>query len=199
MIRVFCVLVKPKYNFSDVVKLHNSVEKYLKKPFEFVCLTDHEELIYNRIEMKNISHYELDTWWNKVLIFDKKYSGDVNLYFDLDVTINDNINPLVDQLDNEHIFVVDTPWKDSDYFAQKYKGLRAYKIADALFHYGNTSVMGWKGDHQYLVDKLLDDVFTHTSKHFGDDTYINKHGKVKYFDFDIQRFYSGMPKVAISI
>lgn len=186
-VRVFCVLVKPKYTFSNVLKLEKQLRQHLHLPFEMVCLTDHEELIYDNIKLINIASYDLETWWNKVLIFSDKFSSNINLYFDLDIEINDNITSLVDQLDNNHIFVVDTPWKNHEYFAQKYKGVRAYKIADALFHYGNTSVMGWKGHHQYLVDHLLSDIFTHTSKHFGDDTFINRHGKVEYFNFDIKR------------
>lgn len=199
MVRIFCVLVKPKYTFSNVISLYNKVSKNINHEFEFVCLTDHEPFIYNGINMVNVSSYDLDTWWNKVLMFDKQHSGNTNLYFDLDVDICSSIDCLVEQIDHEHITVVDTPWKDSSYFAQKYKGVRAYKIADALFYYGNTSVMGWRGDKQHLVDLLLSDIFTHTSQHYGDDTFINKNAKIKYFDFDIQRFYPGMPTPAIAI
>lgn len=196
---MFCVLFKPKYTFSDVQRLYDDVSKNLSYKFEFVCLTDQDTMIYNNIHMINVASYDLETWWNKVLMFDKRFSKNTNLYFDLDIKINVNIDNLVDQIEDDLITVVDTPWKDSNYFAQKYKGVRAYKIADALFHYGNTSVMGWKGHHQYLVDMLLDDVFTHTSKHFGDDTFINKYGKVKYFDFDIQGFSDGMSEKGILI
>jgi hypothetical protein len=199
MVKIFCVLVKPKYTFGDVQRLYNSISKNINQKFEFVCLTDHETMIYNNIDMINVSSYDLETWWNKVLMFDRKYSGDVNLYFDLDVDINSPIDPLIDQIEDEHITVVDTPWKDSSYFAQKYKGVRAYKIADALFYYGNTSVMGWKGNKQHLVDLLLSDLFTHTSQHYGDDTFINKNAKIKYFDYDIQRFFPGVPEKGILI
>lgn len=198
MITVFCVLVKPKYSLSDVISLYDDVSKFLDN-FRFVCLTDHNNLFHPKITFIDISEYDLDTWWNKVLLFDQSISSDINIYFDLDVKIYKNIDPLIEQIDDEHIALVDTPWKNSDYFAQKYKGVRAYKIADALFHYGNSSVMGWKNNHQYLVDMLFDDFFTHTSQHYGDDTFINKYGKVKYFDADIRRYYRGMPEPMIAI
>lgn len=186
MVRVFCVLTKPKYSVDNVIKLRDNIFNNYKQSFEFVCLTDSDNE-HPDIKFINVSQYDLDTWWNKVLIFDNKYSKDVNLYFDLDVIINSSIDPLISQLDDTHIFTVDTPWKNKQYFAQKYLGVRAYKIADALFRYGNSSVMGWRGNHQYLVDLLLSDIFTHTSKHYGDDTFIHQHGRIKHFNFDIKR------------
>lgn len=198
MISVFCVCVKPAYTLDDVVMLYDNVKQHLKLDFEFICLTD-TEMSHKDIQFIDVSSYDLDTWWNKVLVFSEDISKDINLYFDLDVKINQDITPLLDQIDGINITVVDTPWKDKQYFAQKYKGLRAYKIGDALFHYGNTSVMGWRGHRQQLVDLLLNDVFHHTSKNYGDDTFINRNSLVRYFDFDIQRYYNGMPPCAISI
>lgn len=196
MITVFCVCVAPKYTFDDVITLYQSVSNHLKLDFEFVCLAD-QEYFHDGITTYDVKSYDLDTWWNKVLVFDKKFSKNINLYFDLDVIINEDISSLVDQLDDQHITVVNTPWKNDRYFAQRYLGTRAYKIADALFHYGNTSVMGWKNDKQYLVDALFNDFFHHTSKNFGDDTFINKNGKVNYFKFDIKRHEDS--KAAINI
>lgn len=199
MITVYCVLVRPKYTVDDVIRLNESLRLHLTKPHRLICLTDWHYLEHSDIEFINITDYDLDTWWNKVLVFDSSISNDINLYFDLDTMIYKNIDLLVEQIDDKHITVVDTPWKNEQYFAQKYKGVRAYKIADALFHYGNTSVMGWKGSKQFLVDMLFEDMFTHVSQHYGDDTFINKYGNVRYFDADIQRYYLGMPSPLIAI
>lgn len=198
MITVFCVLVKPKYSVDDVVKLRDNLTEHLKYNFNMICLSDREFNVPG-VEVVDVSSFDLETWWNKVLIFDKSISRDVNLYFDLDIKIHQDITPLIEQLDNDNITVVDTPWKDKKYFDQKLASEFAYRRSHSFLHYGNTSVMGWKGDKQYIVDLLLSDVFTHTSQHFGDDTFINKHAKVNYFKFDIQRFVIGMPTPAITI
>lgn len=197
MIRIFCVLVKPKYTLQHVYNLYNMLKEHCSHPFELVCLTDSMYNSFEALKFIDINEYDLDTWWNKVLVFDNRFSSDHNLYFDLDIVINHSIDGLVNQLDDTHIFTVDTPWKNKQYFDQKYKGVRAYKIADALFKYGNTSVMGWKGNNQYLVDMLLSDIFTHTSKHFGDDTFIHQHGKIKHFEFDIKRAGDGPAAILI--
>jgi len=122
----------------------------------------------------DIREYDLDTWWNKVLIF--KYA-DYGLYFDLDVDVKMKLDFLLEDIVDNYISVVDTPWKDEAYFAQN-----STRVAtEAFLCYGNTSVMGWRGDHTYLIDMLLDDVFKHTSQNYGDDTFINRNGRVKYF------------------
>lgn len=123
----------------------------------------------------DIREYDLDTWWNKVLIF--KYA-DYGLYFDLDVDVKMKLDFLLEDIADDYISVVATPWKDEAYFQQK-----SSRIAnlDAFLCYGNTSVMGWKGDHTYLIDLLFSDLFKHTAENFGDDTFINRNGRIKYF------------------
>ena len=135
---VYCVLTKPAYSEADVVRLYDNAKQYCTKPFKFICLSD-RDIKHPEISTVRIDSYDLDTWWNKVLIFDQTISGDSNLYFDLDVKINSNIDFLFNQINEENISVVDTPWKTEKYFAQKYLGERAYKIADAILHYCNLS------------------------------------------------------------
>jgi len=159
-------------------------------------LTDRQHDTVLPITFIDVSEYELDTWWNKVLIF--KYS-EYGLYFDLDVDIRKKVDFLLDDIEDGSISVVDTPWKDSKYFSQKETMLKP----EAYLMYGNTSVMGWKGDHTYLVDMLLGDVFKHTTDHFGDDTFINTHGRVKYFrakyiDSDVGKRWWGDPSILIN-
>lgn len=183
MLNVYCVWVKPKYHWDDVVRLYSLCVEYLSVPFNFFCLTDQPWFLYDQITIIDVREYQLDSWWNKVLIFDNKISGeDKNLYLDLDVDITADITELLDDIDQDHLHVVDTPWKDEKYFNQKYSSYSILKRADSYFSYGNSSVMGWIGNsHSYLTKMLLNDVFKHTLEHYGDDTFINKYGKIKYF------------------
>ena len=109
-----------------------------------------------------------------MLVFNYTYRG---LYFDLDVDIKGSIDFLIDELEKDKICTIDTPWKDEKFFSQP----GPEKELEPYIHYGNTSVMGWIGDHRYLVHRLLDDVFEHTSKFYGDDGFIHKYGKIKHF------------------
>lgn len=123
-----------------------------------------------------VDEYELDTWWNKVLIFDICNHNCTNLYFDLDINIVGKIDFLLDDIEYGSATLVDTLWKPRDMTGRDPR----------FFCYGNSSVMGWIGkSHSYLTKMLLDDVFKHTAEHYGDDTFINMYGNIKYFSHKI--------------
>jgi hypothetical protein len=178
MIDIFCVWVKPKYEFEDVWKLYAQCKQHINVPFRFVCLTD-RYWIREPITFYDVSKHQLDTWWNKLLIFDPQYGENgIKLYFDLDVDIKGDITHLIDQLQHDKLLVVNTPWKNNKYFKQK----ASHGREAAFLEYGNSSVMGWCNDsHKFLLDMFNDDIFKHTSEHFGDDTFINRNGNIGYF------------------
>ena len=185
MINVFCVLVKPSYSLKYVDRLYEQIKNNLSYEFNFICLTDTNYQSIYPIKFIDVKSYELDTWWNKVLIFDKSISGnDKNLYFDLDILVKGNLDFLVDDIEDDYLHVVNTLWKDEKYFKliKKSKYGKSDFFNRAFYCYGNSSVMGWKGNqHQHLVDLLLSDLNKHVIEHFGDDTFINLYGKIKYF------------------
>lgn len=187
MINVYCVLVKPLYNIKYVERLYNGVKNNLSYPFNMICLTDSRWDTDLPITFVDTTKYELDTWWNKVVMFDESISGlGVNLYFDLDVEIIGNIDFLVDGVIDDSLFVVDTVWKDDAYLKAKH----FKKFGDAFYCYGNSSVLGWLGNTQdYLIKKLIADPFI-TMKHYGDDTYLNHYAKTKYFQQKICDYQS---------
>lgn len=150
----------------------------LERDFNFVCLTDREEKSELPIQFIDIDHYDLDTWWNKVLIFKEGITGsDLNLYFDLDVSIVRRLEPLLEDIDDEHLCVVDTLWKN-----QKWSDDIVMDRKEAFVTLGNSSVMGWKGEsHAFLTELLLNNVYEYTFTNFGDDTFIQRNAKVKYF------------------
>lgn len=172
------MLVKPSYNIKYVERIYTSVKRHLTYDFNMICLTDSEWKTDYPIQFIDVSGYELDTWWNKVALFSKDISGkSVNLYFDLDIEIVGNIDFLVQDVDIHKLAVVDTLWKDGNFVEE---GLKQ-KRGSSFFCYGNTSVMGWTGEsHDFLFERLLEDPFI-TVEHFGDDTYINGNGNIKYF------------------
>jgi hypothetical protein len=176
IINIYCVLVKPGYNIKWVERLHSLCKKYLSYDFTFTCLTDQENISNFPIEFIQVEKYELDTWWNKVLIFKNDISKEgINLYFDLDINFKNNIDFLIKD-PNDDLYVIDTVWKNERYFELN-KGL------DAFTSYGNSSVMLWKGNNfNYLCEMLLSYPFKHTIDHYGDDTFINMWGNCKYLD-----------------
>ena len=174
-------MVKPSYSIEHVERLYDQVRKYLTRNFKFICLTDSGWKTDRPIEFIDAARFELDTWWNKVALFSREVSGPgINLYFDLDTLIKGSVNFLADEVKQGFLKVVDTVWKNDEWWRLVDK--LDHKNKEGFFCNGNSSVMGWVGDsHHYLFEMLMSDIFKHTSEHYGDDTFINKYGRVAYF------------------
>lgn len=180
---IWFVLVYPKYTIADVINIKNHFDNHQK----FYCITDHKYNSYpNDINFLQCKEYDLYAWWNKILLF--KFDDEVNshsnknFYFDLDLVINDKncINTILNQIDDEYLTLIDTHWKNDQYFnyGKKLFGKNLYKYTQ----YGNSSIMSWKTSSQrYLFDKLNEDLDFHINDNFGDDPFINRYGKINYF------------------
>ena len=96
MITVVCVLTGKKYGFRYVLQLHRMVSKFLPVDHRFLLLTDETTTAPDGIEVINIEHYGLKTWFAKMLIFNREVVGDGKiLYIDLDMIIAKSLEPLV--------------------------------------------------------------------------------------------------------
>lgn len=176
------------------MRIYDQCKKHCTKDFEFILITD-QDLNLPGIKSINVSSFDLDTWWNKMLIFHPMFFGEyTNLYFDLDTDIRKNFDDMFDQI-QDSILVVDAYWKTERYFRQSIK----LKYPDAFLSKGNTSVMGWKGDKTWLWSYFEKDIEKHTIEHFGDDTFINKHGNVEYFKNNISLSYASDKNTKIAI
>ena len=79
-----------KYNRSFVEKLKSSIEKHFTIEHKFYCFTDKVEKDYDI----PVTHPELRGVFHKLTLF--QFTGK-NLFFDLDIDINDNIDFLTSE------------------------------------------------------------------------------------------------------
>ena len=93
MITVVCVKVGTKYGPEYVNTLQSMVERYLKIPHRFLCITDDPTGIFCACLPPE---EEGEGWWTKLTLFRENPYGIKGklLFFDLDVVIVDDIDPL---------------------------------------------------------------------------------------------------------
>jgi hypothetical protein len=188
IINVYCVFVKPGYSIAWVERLYFLCRQYLSYDFTFNCLTDQDNTSALPINFIRVEKYELDIWWNKILLFKEDISKDgINLYFDLDIKFKSNIDFLISDIQSDKLCVVDTPWK-KDYFDENGIAIKKklenfnHKNYKAFYCYGNSSVMGWIGQSQkHIYENFDENLFEILKENFGDDTYINNFADKKYF------------------
>ena len=74
-------------------------QRHLTIPHRFVCFTEDSTGLDTNIETKSLPYdSSIKGWWWKTYLFNKDNfpAGDVNLFFDLDIVIVNNIDKLAD-------------------------------------------------------------------------------------------------------
>lgn len=139
--RVICVKWGDKYGPEWVYRLRAMVQKHLKSPHEFVCMTDQPIEDVTCVPCAD----DLPSWWSKVGLFRPGLFPGLNLYLDLDVVIVDSINLMV--MENSSPNFVHAPDDFSYSLRNPKKGLGS-EMQRLLGGAGtvNSSIMVWRDD-----------------------------------------------------
>lgn len=96
---VACVWVKGHVPFTAqyVRKLQQMVQRSVKRPHRFVCLTDRPQLIKGIDAIRIPSPAGIKGWWSKIQLFNPAngLSGRI-LYLDLDVLVLNDLSEIID-------------------------------------------------------------------------------------------------------
>jgi len=140
MINIYTVKWGHKYGPEYVNRIFKECKKHITSEFTFHCITEHSvglnaEIIIIPIPEGN--YYE--KWWNKLYLFDKdviKQDGE-KLFFDLDISIQKNIDCIVELDPGNSLTFVRTHWHNLVKMKKDCK--------DALHKYTdlNSSVLRW--------------------------------------------------------
>lgn len=98
MLNVLCVRVGQKYEPEYVYKLKNMVERHLKQPHRFLCLTDDPKQLPGIDTIR--APIQIKDSWCKIGLFYPNLEtvvwGDECLYLDLDVIITGSLDKLIE-------------------------------------------------------------------------------------------------------
>ncbi len=178
-VNVLCIKWGSKYGAEYVNKLYSMVNRHLKRPFRFICLTDNTAGIDAHIETHDIPQVgfadfdQRQPWtllhgWLKVTSFANPLydiSGPT-LFIDLDVVIVDDIGCFFD-ISPEIPFLVIKEWDKQD-------------------DTGNTSVYRFTaGAHSDLIDLLKNHTERELEKVRNEQEFVtqnlSKQGKLQYW------------------
>ena len=154
-LKVVCVMRSGgDFDADDVANIKRHVDNHLTVEHEFVCYTDLPKI--GQIPGVTVRKLRCDFpgWWSKLEIF--RETGPC-LFFDLDVTMVDNIDRLAKWvLQGGRRFAMIEEWLDS------------WK------HMWNSSVMAWSGDYSYLLREFWPRDDEQRYKRGGDQEYTTK-------------------------
>ncbi len=98
MINVICVKHGTRYGPEYVNRLRNMVSRHLIFDHRFVCFTEDSNGLASDIDVIDLpTKPDIAGWWCKPYIFSPDFfsKGEINLYFDLDMVIVNNINHFI--------------------------------------------------------------------------------------------------------
>ena len=176
MINVICVKWGTKYSAYEVNRLQRNVQKYLKVPHKFYCYTEDPTGLECDIISMPLDN-DLEIYWNKLAMFQKDFIKGTCLYFDIDVVIQNNIEPLLDyKCDN--LRMIRCYWKGdfvTDGSSPKHK--ERYNM------YVNSSVLVWEaGSLDYIWDHFDANADYYMVKYKGIDRFLFHEGfNLEYF------------------
>jgi hypothetical protein len=174
MYHLYSILVKPKYNINFVRAINTACKKYISEPFVHTCLTDDIEQFKgeNFCNVIDISHHDLPTFWNKMLFFEKNgicKDGDLCIFFDLDVKILRNLNPIINHISQKIIVGLNISKINRKYVTKAYNSPGHGRHLTIL----NSSCMLWiGGEHDDLWKKFSLDKDGSILRYYGNDEFM---------------------------
>lgn len=134
MLNIYCVYWVDRntvYSPEHVIRLRDQVAEHYPNEHRFICVT--REDIGGDVEtIEPVVNYP--GWWQKIGLFSNKMPPGPNLYFDLDVALVGDIEPLAQCAQTPDGIYAPANWAQSGH-----GGIQS-------------SVMAWNGHRQHVVD-----------------------------------------------
>lgn len=164
MITISCVKWGNKYGPEFVNRLQNMVKKNFSHPYRFVCLTENSD----NVDCETLpfpKDNDLETYWNKMYLFNKEYFTGKCIYFDLDIIIQNNFDDMI-QYTNK-LTGIYTYWNDTYTDGNYPYATLKWKVPF------NSSILAWNAeDYHWVWDKFNEERDWYIIKYFGDDKFL---------------------------
>ena len=155
---ISCVKWGDKFSHEHVNRLYHMCKKNMQDEFTFVCYTENPKSIDESIKIIPLDlSYDLENWWWKLCLFEES-TDEVNIFFDLDVVIQNDISHFKDYAETNKLRMIEAYWKP-------------YELSGTDMNY-NSSVLIWKGDLTNIWKQFILDPDYYMVKYAGIDSYL---------------------------
>ena len=173
---------RDKYRDAHVWDIFWQVKKYFKHDYTFNLLTNFTTIMHPDIKIIDVTKWQYEGWWNKKLLFSPEIDKEgVNLYFDLDLTIQKDISEIDQFIFPQLLTAVYSFWKPVDWLELDRQEEDVQNDPEMRFPtFYNSSVMGWIGHtlHDVWRDFRKDDQIIMTQYRGNDDYLGNEWNKL---------------------
>lgn len=168
---VLCVKWGDKFQSEHVNRLYKMAKKNISLPFNFYCWTEDSTGIDKEIKIVSLDkNLDLKKWWWKLTLFKKNELKGINLFLDLDVVIQNNIDHLFKYATKNKLTLIDRtihPLLEKTYES---------KLSDhnkMTTTNWNSSIMIWNAnENEDLYKKFIKNINFYTKFYAGIDRFF---------------------------
>jgi hypothetical protein len=169
-----CVKWGDKFSPEHVNRLYRMAKKNISLPFNFYCWTEDPTGLYDEINIVPLDEtLDLKAWWWKLTLFKENNLKGINLFLDLDVVIQNNIDHLFDIAKHDKLTLIDRSIEDyfenltyeKDHDEQRY-----LHVTSSVY---NSSIMIWyANENQDLYKTFVSNTNLYTNLYHGIDRFF---------------------------
>jgi len=175
-----------KFTAEHVNRIYRMAKKNITLPFNFYCYTEDPIGIYNEVNIIPLDEsLDLEKWWWKLTLFkENNWSEGVNLFLDLDVVIQKNIDHLFSKAKSNKITLIvdDSDWTEYIFHSSDPTTAPEY----------NSSIMIWyNNQNAEIYNKFVENAQLYQKVYLGIDRFFTYEiDEVKFSDIGEEEWYN---------
>jgi len=178
-----------KFTPEHVNRLYRMAKRNITLPFNFYCYTEDPTGIYDEVNIISLDKsLNLEKWWWKLTLFKKNnLNQGINLFLDLDVVIQSNIDHFFTKAKHKKITLID---KDSIH-ERDLPFLDLYYYDPKTFACYNSSIMVWyNNENQDIFEKFIKNYKLYTKVYAGIDRFFSYEiSSSRFIGLDFNDYY----------
>lgn len=180
-----------KFTPEHVNRIYRMAKRNLTLPFNFYCYTENSKGIYDEINIVPLDEsLDLKAWWWKLTLFkENNLPNGINLFLDLDVVIQNNIDHLFEKAEHNKLTLIDqfTFTSDPESYFSKYEG----PIPFSQRPYYNSSIMIWyNNENQDFFDIFIKNYKVYFNLYHGIDGFLSHEiCPSRFLDIGTENYY----------
>jgi hypothetical protein len=176
-----------KFTSEHVNRLYRMAKRNITLRFNFYCYTEDSTGIYDEINIIPLDEsLDLEKWWWKLTLFKKNnLDKSINLFLDLDIVIQKNIDHLFLKAKHDKLVLIDRC------FLFDYADLYFNGDDPAFRSYYNSSIMIWyNNENQDIYEYFIKNYKIYTNLYQGIDGFLSYEiSQSRFLDVGWENYY----------
>lgn len=166
-----------KFTPEHVNRLYRMAKRNITLPFNFYCYTENPIGIYDDVNIIPLDEsLNLEKWWWKLTLFKRNNLNGINLFLDLDVVIQNNIDHLFNKVVRNKISLIVNyeDWSEKIFYIADPQTIPEY----------NSSIMLWyNNENTEIYNKFIKQSDLYQKIYLGIDRFFTYEIDQKYFNY----------------